>query len=71
MNSNQTLKIHNRIIEHNTEISIDGEAGRFKFISINASDGSITCFGGRQGYAMFRSFMPDRVKRVHYKKKMR
>jgi hypothetical protein len=71
MTTQQTFKVHNRILERNTEITIDGEAGRFKFISMNASDGSITCFGGRQGYGMFRSFMPDRIKRVHYKKKMR
>jgi hypothetical protein len=70
VNTNITIKIHNRIVDTTTEISIDGEAGRFKFLYVNA-DGSVCCYGGKQGHGMFRSFNTDRIKRVHYKKKMR
>ena len=71
MEQTTLFKINNRILERNTEISITGESGRFKYIHNNNIDGSITCYGGKTGHAMFRSFTPDRVKRIHYKKKLR
>jgi len=71
MEQTTLFKIHNRILERNTEISITGESGRFKYLYQNNSDGSITCYGGKTGHAMYRSFMPNRVKRIHSKKKLR
>jgi hypothetical protein len=66
-----SFKIHNRIIEQGTELSIIGETGRFKFMYVFDRDNSLTVYGGRNGHAMFRSFMPNRVSRVHTKKKLR
>jgi Na+-transporting NADH:ubiquinone oxidoreductase subunit NqrF len=65
------LKINNRVIEQGTELSIIGETGRFKFMYVFDRDHSITVYGGKNGHAMFRSFMPNQVSRVHTKKKLR
>jgi Na+-transporting NADH:ubiquinone oxidoreductase subunit NqrF len=66
-----SFKIHNRVVEQGTELSVNGESGRFKFLYVNESDGSITVYGGKNGYGMFRSFAVDRIRRVHTKKKMK
>jgi hypothetical protein len=31
----------------------------------------LTCWGGRQHHEMYRSFSPDKIKRVHSKPKLR
>jgi len=67
--------INGRHVEKGTEISITGERGRFKFlrhIYNPAIDVEwIDCYGGKKGTWEWRSFHLVKVKRVHYKKKIR
>jgi hypothetical protein len=65
----QILKVNGRIIENGTEISVQGEPGRFVFRWMTGS--SLTCWGGRLGHEMYRSFPTSRVRRVHSKPKLR
>lgn len=68
------IKHNGRIIEPNTEISIKGESGRFLFIKHVKTPTCewIDVVGGKnERYKQFRSFRPDRIKRVHYKTKTR
>lgn len=64
-----------RHIEKGTELSIQGERGRFKFIQhvynpkVDAE--WIDVVGGKRGVKEYRSFRPDKIKRVHYKRKLR
>lgn len=64
-----TLKVNGRLIEDGTEISIQGEPGRFIFRWLTGPD--LTCWGGKTGHEMYRSFPLSRVRRVHSKPKMR
>ena len=68
--------IHNgRHVEKGTEVTITGERGRFKFmrhVYNPAIDVEwIDCVGGKKGTWEWRSFRKERIKRVHYKKKIR
>jgi len=70
----EAIKHNGRIIEKNTELSIQGESGRFLFIKhVQTSTCEwIDVIGGKNGkYKQFRSFRPDRIKRVHYKNRTR
>lgn len=64
-----------RKIERGTEITIEGERGRFKFIrhvyNPRADVEWIDVVGGTKGLKELRSFRPERIKRVHYKNKLR
>lgn len=51
-----------------TEVSVRGERGRFRFINAQVtSTGKIVLnfVGGVAGHETFRSFYPERVRRVH------
>jgi hypothetical protein len=63
------VKINGRIVEPGTELSVQGEPGRFVFRWMTGS--YLTCWGGRQGYEKFRTFRPEQVRRVHSKSKRR
>jgi hypothetical protein len=68
------MKHNGRIIEPNTEISIQGESGRFLFIKHVKTPTCewIDVVGGKsERYKQFRAFRPDRIKRVHWKNKTR
>lgn len=62
-----------RHIVKDTELSIKGVAGRFRFVkhvynpAIDAE--WIDVVGGPKGYSAYRSYHPDRIKTVHYKNK--
>lgn len=60
-----------RHLSPGTEVSIHGERGRFRFQRhvTNASGVEwIDVIGGPKGVRAWRSFRPDRIKRVHYKR---
>lgn len=63
------MKVNGRIIEPGTELSIRGESGRFIFRWMTGDD--LTCWGGRTGHEMYRSFPEGKIKRVHSKPKLR
>lgn len=68
------MKYNGRIIEPNTEISIRGESGRFRFIKHVATPTCewIDVVGGKNDrYKQFRAFRPERIKTVHWKNKTR
>lgn len=63
-----------RHMAQGTEFSVTGEPGRFRFLyHVRTPDGTewISCVGGRgasstkEGVQMWRSFRPNRIKRVH------
>ena len=61
-------RANGRVLEPGTEVSITGERGRFRFVRhvISASGAEwIDVVGGANKVTMYRSFRPDRVKRVH------
>jgi len=72
---NDTTIIHGRNVEKGTELSIQGERGRFHFLrhvyNPELDVEWIDLIGGKNGVREFRSFRPERVKRVHWKRKMR
>lgn len=53
-----------------TELSFQGESGRFRFVKhvINGEHEWVDVVDGKDG-ARWRSFGPESIKRVHYKKK--
>lgn len=67
------MKFNGRIIEKDTELSIKGESGRFRFIKhVKTPECEwIDVVGGREKYRQFRSFRPDRIKTVHWKNRTR
>lgn len=70
----ETIKINGRIVEKGTELSIQGESGRFRFLAhiITPTCEWIDVIGGKsERYKQFRAFRPERVKRVHWKNKTR
>lgn len=66
-------QINGRNLEPGTEVSIKNERGRFKFVKyVRKGDSEwIDVIGGPTNTKMFRSFSVDRVKTVHWKKKLR
>jgi len=64
-----------RHIDQTTELSIQGERGRFRFVQHVHNPTSntewIDVVGAKKGVTGIRSFRPDKIKRVHYKKKLR
>lgn len=65
------IKVNGRTLDEETEVSIKGERGRFRFVGVFNGDGSGTFYGGVTGHEMFRSFHLDRISRVHNKTKLR
>lgn len=60
--------VHGRRLEPGTEVSITGVRGRFRFMkaATTASGREVYDFiGGVDGHESWRSFYPERVKRVH------
>ena len=57
-----------------TEVSITGERGRFRFVKASTTSAGREVFdfiGGPAGREIWRSFYPERVKRVHRIPRMR
>lgn len=69
----EEMQINGRNVVVGTELSILNERGRFKFIKHVQTPTAewIDVIGGPSNYRMCRSFRPDRVKRVHWKNKLR
>lgn len=63
------LQINGRHVTPGTELKIDGERGRFRFVKLvrNGEKEWIDVWGGPKRCESMRSFRLDRVKRVHYK----
>jgi hypothetical protein len=64
------IQINGRNVSSGTELKINGERGRFRFIrAVKTESGKewIDVWGGAKGAEQWRSFKVDRVKRVHYK----
>jgi hypothetical protein len=61
--------INNRKVVPGTEVSIKGERGRFRFIQrvVRPERGVewLDFWGGPKGSEAWRSFHPDKVKRIH------
>jgi hypothetical protein len=49
------------------EFRVSNERGTFVFKGVD-SDGSVRCYGGTQGYGLWRNFRPDRITKVLKKK---
>lgn len=60
-----------RHLAPDTEVSIYGERGRYRFVRhVINSEGAewLDFIGGPKGVIQYRSFRPDRIKRVHTKR---
>lgn len=60
--------VNGRHLAPGTEVSIRGERGRFRFVhATTTSEGRevLSFIGGPAGREAWRSFYPDRVRRVH------
>jgi hypothetical protein len=55
-----------RTVPVGAELSITGERGRFVLRWVEAN-GDLTCWGGPDGHAAWRTFRPARVRTVHRK----
>lgn len=69
----EEVQINGRNVVAGTELSITSERGRFKFVKHVQTPTAewIDVIGGPERYKVFRSFRTDRVKRVHWKNRMR
>lgn len=69
----EEIQINGRNVVVGTELSITEERGRFKFVKHVRTPTAewIDVVGGSTGHKSFRSFRPDRVKRVHWKNRLR
>jgi hypothetical protein len=67
------IQINGRNVVVGTELSISDERGRFKFLQHVQTPTAewIDVIGGPTGTRMFRSFRSERVRRVHWKNKLR
>ena len=69
----EEMKVNGRIVVKDTELSIKGVSGRFRFIKhvynprVDAE--WIDVIGGPKGYSGYHSYHPDRIKTVHWKNK--
>jgi hypothetical protein len=63
------IQVNGRNVTPNTELSISGERGRFRFIKyVNTGEAEwIDVWGGPKKSENWRSFRLDRIKTVHYK----
>ena len=69
------IMVNGRHVEKGTELSIQGERGRFKFLrhvyNPKIDVEWIDVIGGKKGTNELRSFRTTQVKRVHWKNKLR
>jgi hypothetical protein len=66
------MQINGRNVVKGTELKIEGERGRFRFIKYVKTEKGvewIDVYGGPKKLECWRSFALDRVKTVHYKNK--
>lgn len=68
-NEPEPLRVHGRLVEPGTELSVHGETGRFVFRWLTGQD--LTCWGGKNGREKYRTFAIEKIKRVHVKKVLR
>lgn len=64
------IQINGRNVTPGTELKITGERGRYRFIRTVKTDKDvewIDVWGGPKGAEQWRSFRPEKVRRVHYK----
>lgn len=66
---NYEMQINGRYVEPGTELKIQGQRGRFRFIKhvLTATSEWIDVWGGPKHQEQWRSFHTEQVKRVHYK----
>lgn len=64
------MTINGRNVVRGTELSIQGERGRFRFVK-HVVNGDIEWIDVVDKFKAIRSFRPENVKRVHYKNKIR
>lgn len=69
----EEIQINGRNVVVGTELSIVDERGRFRFLQHVQTPTAewIDVIGGPEKVRMYRSFRPERVKRVHWKNRMR
>ena len=69
----EEYEANGRKIHRDTELSIEGEQGRYRFRRHvrNPKNNAewIDVVGGPKGYSIYRSFNPNKIKRVHWKNK--
>ncbi|ATN94061.1 hypothetical protein J4U01_gp097 [Mycobacterium phage Kumao] len=62
------VEVNGKLLTVDTEVSIKGERGRFRFkYARYTKDGrlNLTFVGGPFGYETFRTFYPEKIRRVH------
>lgn len=66
---NHEMQINGRHIQVGTELKIEGEWGRFRFIKhvVTPTAEWVDVWGGMKHREQMRSFRVDKIKRVHYK----
>jgi len=71
----ESILVNGRHVDAGTELTIKDERGRFKFVrhvyNPHLDVEWVDVVGGAKGARQYRSFRQDRIKRVHYKNKMR
>jgi hypothetical protein len=71
----ESIVVNGRHVHAGTELTIKDERGRFKFVrhvyNPRLDVEWVDVVGGAKGARQYRSFRQDRIKRVHYKNKMR
>lgn len=67
------MQINGRYVVAGTELSIENERGRFVFVKHVQTPTAewVDVIGGPKGVRVFRSFRTEKVKRVHWKNKLR
>lgn len=72
IHQNGEIQVNGRWLNIDSEVSIAGERGRFRYLGYShSSDGKVVLnfVGGSTNHEMLRSFYPERVKTVHNTKK--
>ena len=62
------VELNGQTLVKGTKLSFKGVVGTFTFVSLDTNTAGttwITCYGGRDGVAMWRSFRVDDLKEVH------
>lgn len=65
------VKVRGRWVEVGTEISVRGERGRFRVLRYVTTTRGASWLDVRDAHGGWRSFRPDRVRRVHLGRTMR
>ena len=66
---NEEMQVNGRHIQKGTELKIEGEWGRFRFIKhvVTPTAEWVDVWGGIKHREQMRSFRVEQIKRVHYK----